>query len=49
MFIIERGVLEVVLPGDKWLTWGKGVPGEGQGLEEIMQINYKMSFIKDSF
>ena len=35
--------------GDKWLTWGKDVPAEGQGLEEIMQINYKMSFIKTVF
>ena len=25
------------------------MPREGWGLEEIMQINYKMSFIKDSF
>ena len=47
-----RAVLEVVLPagmGDRWLTLEKGVPGEDQGLEETLQLNYKMSFIKDNF
>ena len=28
---------------------GEDVPGVGQRLKETMQINYRMSFIKDSF
>ena len=35
--------------GDEGVTWGKRVPGEGRGLEETMEINNKMSFIKDNF
>ena len=30
-------------------TLGKGLPGKGKELEETTRINYKMSFIKDSF